>query len=60
MSMDRAGGDGSTIVLWVLFCLLKRRVAVVHPKQIDINQNGMYISPDKRKNIENYQESKEG
>ena len=54
MSMDRAGGDGSTIMLCVLFCLLKRGVAVVHPKQIDINQNGMYISPDKRKNIENY------
>ena len=54
MSMDRAGGDGPTIMLWVHSCRLKRRVAVVHPKQIDINQNGMYISPDKRKNIKNY------
>ena len=54
MSMARAGGDGPTIMLCVLFCLLKRRVAVVHPKRIDINQNGMYISPDKRNDIENY------
>ena len=33
---------------------LKRRVAVEHPKWIDINQNGMYIAPDKRKNIKDY------
>ena len=42
------------------FCQLKRRVAVVQPKQIDIDLYGMYIASDKHKNINSHKESKEG
>lgn len=47
-------------MLCVLFCQLKRRVAVVQPKQIDTDLYGMYIASNKQKNINSHKESKEG
>ena len=54
MARDRTEAEGPTIRLCVLLCRLNRRVAAVQPKQIDINQNGMYIAPNKHKNIKYY------
>jgi len=39
------------------FCQFKRRVAVVQPKQIDIDLYGMYIAFNKHKNINSLKES---